>query len=126
MFSFLNRVAINASVERLAKAAVSPEAFQNGVGTAFTTRETFSAFYNKYGSRMFGFRYNEKPAFYIGYIQPADEEFLCAIVLLPEGKGSVVASFRPELDQPGSISNTLTKMRFQEEVTQGFIENNTF
>lgn len=128
MFGFINKLAINAGVERLAKYASSEEAFRKGVGTAFVNNETIYAFFKKYSFQGMGWDFVENPKMYIGYVQidVSKDDFLCVIIINPGDKGSVVASFhRPAvLLPPGGLSPTLTRLRHQEKIKQGFIDNN--
>lgn len=67
VFRLLNRAASNAAVNLLAKRASSPEAFGDGIGTAFG-RETVEAYFRKFGMTVKKFEYHADKDLFIGYV----------------------------------------------------------
>lgn len=112
--------ALTVSADRIAQKAASPEAFNGGVGTAFSN-EGVEAFFRKYGSTEKRFDYRSDPPMYLGYVKvPKKDEFL-AVVLMQNG-GSVVASFYPHLSHSQDILGLMSKKLFVDEIASRFAE----
>jgi hypothetical protein len=122
VLSFLNRAAISISVDRLAKKAASPEAFDGAAPTAFSTKETIEKYFYKYGSTQRKFEYHPSPGFYIGYVKVPDTiEFLSVVFM--HKKGSVMTSFWPEIEYGEDILGLLGKKAFADKVAESVIQN---
>lgn len=122
VFSFINKVAVNASIERIAKVAATTQAFESGVTTAFRTEEVIAGFFNKYGTTQRRYDFHPQPGFFIGYVRVPDQsdEFLCLVILQPR-EGSVVSSFWPELDHGQDLFGLIGKQMFAEKIAAMFI-----
>ncbi|EJU14646.1 hypothetical protein LH128_02624 [Sphingomonas sp. LH128] len=97
VFRLLNRAASNAAVNLLAKRASSPEAFGDGIGTAFG-RETVEAYFRKFGMTVKKFEYHADKDLFIGYVNtPYRKETFASMIVMGEKEGSVAASYPPEV-----------------------------
>ncbi|HEX2763767.1 MAG TPA: hypothetical protein VHM92_07995 [Allosphingosinicella sp.] len=117
---FLERSALAVSADLIAKKAASPEAFERGVGTAFSDPKAVEGFFRKYGSTERKFDFHSNPPFYIGYVKvPARDEFLS--VVLMQDDGSVVASFAPDPSTGQDFLGLMGKKMFADEVASQFL-----
>lgn len=121
MFSFISKAAIALSVERVAQKAASLEAFDRGVGAAFS-HDVVKQYFQKYGSTARKFEYHPDPGFYIGYVQvPSRDEFLSVVIM--QEKGSVIASFEPEMMHSDDVLGLIGKREFSRKISEGLIRN---
>lgn len=119
--SMLERGAVDVSADMIAKKAISAEAFEGGVGTAFSSADVVERFFRKYGSTERKFDYHANPPFYIGYVKvPSREEFLS--VVLMQDDGSVVASFSPDLQHGQDFVGLMGKKMFADEIASQVLQ----
>jgi len=120
VLGLLNRVAAkaatSAAVGVLAKRVSSPEAFGNGINTAFG-HESVEAFFQKYGTTAKKFTYDPIKNLYVGYVSTPErrEEFL-SLIVMGEREGSVAASFVPEVRWGQDILGLMQKKEFADRV----------
>lgn len=120
---FVERGALAVSADLIAQKATSTEAFSGGIGTAFSSADAVEGFFRKYGSTERKFDFHPSPPFYIGYVKvPSRAEFLS--VVLMQDRGSVIASFEPDMQQGQDFLGLMGKKMFADEVASQFLQAN--
>ncbi|WP_213990686.1 hypothetical protein [Sodalis sp. dw_96] len=122
VFSFIKKTVALASADRIAQAASSQEAFDNGKGTAFSVPEIIELYFQKYGSTQKKFDCHSSPKFYIGYVKiPGKNEFLSVILIQP--KGSIAVSFYPDAIYSNDLFGVMAKKAFADKIAMGLIQS---
>ncbi|WP_413725642.1 hypothetical protein [Sodalis sp. RH16] len=122
VFSFIKKTVALASADRIAQAASSQEAFDNGKGTAFSVPEIIELYFHKYGSTQKKFDYHSSPKLYIGYVKiPGKDEFLSVILIQP--KGSIAVSFHPDALYSNDLFGLMAKKAFADKIAAGLIQS---
>lgn len=122
VFKFIGKAIIGVSIDRLAQAAASQEAFDGGKATAFSTSDVVEGYFQKYGSTARKFDYHPKPGFFIGYvILPSIGEILSVVIM--QAGGSTVASFEPESSHSEDVLGLMGKKAFADEVAASIMKS---
>lgn len=113
-------MAVRAAVKRLARAALTTEAFTEGASLVFNMPSMFISFFKTYGTTDY-IHYREWDL-YAGYVNlDGAEELLCLILKIPFEDGCTIVSVKP----PTAFNNTLIglqdKLEFAEQTSRNYI-----
>jgi len=120
MISIIRKMAVRASVKRIAHTALTTEAFTVGASSVFNMPSMFISFFKKYGTTEY--IYYSDWDLYVGYVNlDGIEELLCLILKLPFEDGCIIVSVKPPISFNNGLIGLLDKLEFAEQTANNYI-----
>ncbi|MCT8000578.1 hypothetical protein NZL82_01660 [Sphingomonas sanguinis] len=116
VFGLLNKVVISKSIDMIAKKAASPEAFNKGVSTSFSTPEAIEGYFQRYGSTER--KFDRRARFLFGYVKVEGREFLSLV--FPAPNATTLASFEPDFPPGQDFMSLMARKEFADRIAGEF------
>lgn len=116
VFGLLNKVVISKSIDMIAKKAASPEAFNKGVSTSFSTPDVIEGYFRRYGSTER--KFDRRDRFLFGYVQVDGQEFLSLV--FPAPNATTLASFAPDVPLGQDFISLMARKQFADRIADEF------